>query len=370
MHLSRNCVCIYCAPIQYEGEIDISDEATGLADWDSLTGRYSAIEQYTHNVRYKDNEHAVYSLYAGETGAFGYQAGLRAEYTRRSIRLAQGADFSLDRWDFFPTAHFSYSFTAGNQLMASYTRRIDRPGGRELEPFETWIDPNNVSRGNPSLLPEFIDSYEIGAQTLVGQATVSAELYHRATHNAIEDVRTVYAGNVTLTTSENVGTERSSGVEFLANFDPVKDWNVQLIGNLYDYRISGIILNEAFSTKSFNWSARFNNIVKATPTTQLQLNAMWNSPTVSPQGRREGFLSVDVAARQELLNKQLSLTLQLQNILGTARHEFSSSGPGFSSYRDRKMESPVVMLTLRLSINNYKPERERGTERSVDEGDY
>ncbi len=343
----------------YQGERDISEESTTLSDFNSVTGGYDLLPQFSNYVEYNENEHAAYALYASEEGPFGYQAGLRGEYTLRTIRLLDGPEFTIDRWNLFPTLHVSYKFTQGNQLMASYTRRINRPRGWQLEPFDTWVDANNLRRGNPSLIPEFIDSYELGVQTLIGDITLSTEIYHRVNHNKIEDIRSVFGDNVTLTTFGNLGTEYSSGAEVLANFDPVKNWNANLIANAYDYKIRGILFDETFSRRSFNWSVRFNNVIKFTPLTQFQLNARWNSPSVSPQGRREGFASVDIAAKQELMNRQLSLTLQVQNLLKTARHEFTSQGPGFSTYNDFRMESPVVMLNIRFSINNYKPERER-----------
>lgn len=343
----------------YHGEVDFDEEATTLSELDTATVQYALLPQFSHQVQYRDNRHAWYSLYAGEEGMFGYQAGLRTEYTLRKIRVENAGEFIIDRWDLFPTLHLSYRFSGENQLMASYTRRIDRPRGWELEPFLTWIDATNVRSGNPSLLPEYIDSYELGMQTLLDPVSLSMEVYHRVEHNATEDLRSVYAENVTLTSVHNVGTEYSSGTEFLVTFDAVPGWNVNLVGNLFDYRIQGEVFNEPFSRKSFNWSARFNNLIKVGGSTQFQLNAMWNSPSVSPQGRRDGFASVDVAAKQEFFSKQFSLTLQIQNVLGTARHEMTSSGPGFFSYSYHKMESPVVMLTARLSINNYPPERER-----------
>ena len=71
-------------------------------------------------------------------------------------------DYTLERYDFFPTLHLSYQLPKENQLMASYSRRIDRPRGWYLEPFITWQDAYNVRQGNPGLKPEYIDSYEAG----------------------------------------------------------------------------------------------------------------------------------------------------------------------------------------------------------------
>ncbi|HEX9615709.1 MAG TPA: outer membrane beta-barrel family protein [Bacteroidota bacterium] len=347
----------------YQGESELSEERTGLTEYDTTTGAYWGLPQYSRKVLYDVHEHAIYSLFAGEVGAFGFQAGMRAEYTLRNIRLNEtGEKFLVDKLDYFPTIHGSFKFGAVHQLLASYTRRINRPRGWELEPFETWMDANNVRRGNPSLLPEYIDSYELGAQTVIGGATVSAEFYRTVTHNKIEDIRTVYAEDVTLRTMGNVGKDFSLGTEFLANFDLAEGWNVNLIGNLYQYEIEGVVLGKPFNRSSFNWTARVNNSLKVGPSTQLQLNGRLHSPTVSAQGRREGFVSADLAIRQDFFGNQLSAILQVRDVFGTRTREFSSDGEGFSSHSISDRESPVFMLTLRYRLNEFEQEEDREEE--------
>jgi len=70
--------------------------------------------------------------------------------------------------------------------MASYARRIDRPRGWYLEPFITVQDAFNFSVGNPDLLPEDIDSYELNYQKRFTKDFISLEGYYRVTHNKIE----------------------------------------------------------------------------------------------------------------------------------------------------------------------------------------
>lgn len=349
----------------YQGESESSGEKTGLHEYDSVSGGYQSLTQFAHDVKYVTNEHAVYSLYAGEIGPLGFQGGLRGEYTQRKIRVQNtGEEFGIDRWDFFPTAHISYSFGGVHQILASYTRRINRPRGWELEPFDTWMDANNVRRGNPGLSPEYIDSYEIGAQTALGGVSLSAELYRTVTHHRIEDIRSVYSSNVTLRMPANVGRDYSLGTEILVNFDLMKGWNVNVIGNLYRFEIDGEVLGESFSRSSTNWSTRLNSSLKW-GTTQFQVNTRIQSPTVSSQGRREGFVSLDLAIRQELFNKQLTLIAQARDVFGTERREFSSRGTGFSTHQLFDRESPVVMLTVRYTLGGFKAEEH---ERSGEEG--
>ena len=227
----------------------------------------------------------------------------------------------LIAWIFFLLFTRPYKFSEGTQLMASYTRRIQRPRGWELEPFYTWMDANNIRIGNPALLPEFIDSYETGIQTYIGKVSLSAELYYRMTKNKIDRIRSVYpdAENVTLNSVENIGKDYSTGSEFMMIFDPFEFWNINLMANLYNYRIEGVINNEFFSRESFNWNTRLNNMFKISAVTQLQLNVNYNSPGVSSQGTWEGYFTADVSAKQDLFEKLLSLTLQVRDVFGTAK---------------------------------------------------
>jgi hypothetical protein len=141
------------------------------------------------------------------------------------------------------------------------------------------------------------------------------------------------------------------------------------MSNLYDYRIEGVLYDEPFSRKSFNWNARLNNMFKIAPNTQAQFNLNYNSPTISSQGTWEASYSADLSVKQDLFERVLSLTLQVRDLFGTAKHESSSSGPDFSSYNYFERESPVVMLNVRLNFNNYKPKREKGEMENNNEGE-
>ena len=353
----------------YQGEIDLSKDMTGLYDLDSSINNYFQLPEFSHSTKSNENEQAFYTMYSDEIDKLGFQGGLRTEYTYRSIKVDDINDFKIDRWDYFPSVHLSYKFSDGQQLMGSYTRRIQRPQGWSLEPFDTWIDANNINRGNPSLKPMYIDSYEMGYRTFLGELSISSEFYYRVNQNKIERIQSAYAENITLNTFENVGKDYSLGNELMLTFGIGKVWYANLMGDLYNYKINGIINNEPFSRESFNWNTRFNNSINIDRSTQLQINASYNSPTVSSQGRREGSFRTDVAVKHELYNKALSLTLQIRDLLQTAKNEYTSAGTDFYSYSYFNRESPVVILNVKYNINNHKEEREREQPENSNEGD-
>ncbi len=346
----------------YQGESELSTDINGLYTYDSTSANFIFEPLFSHTNKYNRARQAIYSIYSDEFGDFGIQGGLRGEYTYQTTDVKEeNKFFKIDRWDFFPTLHSSYKFGSGSQLMASYTRRIDRPRGWFLEPFISWVDANNVRKGNPALEPEFIDSYDAGIQTFLGKVNFSTDVYYRVTQNKIEHVRSVYsdAENVTLTTFENIGKDFSLGTEFMLIYDPLEFWDMNLMGNLYDYRVTGSLYGESFDRKSFNWNLRMNNVFRISGSTSFQVNGRYNSPSVSSQGRSEGFFSADLAVKQEFMDKQLSLTLQVRDVLGTAKHEFTSTTPDLYSYMYFNRESPVVMLNIKFNFNNYK-QKNRG----------
>ncbi|MBZ0178082.1 MAG: TonB-dependent receptor family protein [Melioribacteraceae bacterium] len=345
----------------YEGESEVNDERTGMSIYDPNASDYLEDARFSNHTKYNKNEYAVYSLYSNKISDIGFQLGLRAEYTYRNIEVESESNaFKIDRWDYFPTAHFSYEFAQGHQLMTNYTRRINRPRGWELEPFQTWIDAYNIRVGNPALNPEYIDSYELGYQTFFGKSLFSIEAYYRVTNNKIERVRSVYDANITLSSVENVGKDYSLGTELFLNFDPADFWNVNLMGNLYDYRVEGALSGQDFSASSFNWNVRFNNQFKIGKNTQLQFNAFYNSPTVYSQGRREGFFFTNFAVKQDFFDKTLSATLQIRDIFGTVQWERIYESVDFYNYMLGSRESPIVMLNVRLNFNNYRQDRRDG----------
>ena len=342
-----------------QGEVELEKNSNGLFNYDALNNSYNFQSLYSHSINSTISELAIYSIYANEENNLSYQAGLRTELTYRTIELTDNQNkFSINRWDFFPSIHTSYKFSNVTQLMASYTRRIDRPHGWNLEPFLSWSDPNNVRVGNPDLKPELIDSYEFGFQTLFGSITFNNDIYYRINHNRIDRIQSAYAENVTLNTFANVGTDYSLGTEFMITFDPiVKFWNVNLMGDVYDYRIKGILNEIPFERTSFNWSARFNNGLNITKTTQFQFNVRYNSPSVTSQGKYTGFFRTDAAVKQDLFDKSISLTLQARDLFKTGKREFTSQGADFYSYTYYTREAPMVMLNMRFNFNNYKEKR-------------
>jgi len=353
-----------------QGNISLSSESNGLYFYTPATDDFAFQDSFSHDVSYMRNIHAIYGLVKGEWSDFGYQLGLRGEYTYRDIQMEDQGQFNIDRWDYFPTVHLSYSPGEKNQFMASYSRRIDRPRGWYLEPFITWSDAYNVRRGEPGLQPEYIDSWEIGYQRDLNETDfLSAEIYYRVTDNKIERVREVYRDNIMLSTYANIGTDYALGSEIMLSLEHFDWWESDLSGNFYNYRVRGEVFGEELDRGRFTWSVEWNNIIRITESTRIQLSAEYDSPEVEAQETESATFEFDAAIRQSLLKNKLLLTLQVRDVLGTDQHESYIEARDFYSYRLYRHKAPIVMLNLTFRINNFGRD-EAGEFEAGDDGGF
>jgi outer membrane cobalamin receptor len=342
----------------YQLNINGSETTTGTFEYDTTTNDFVYKAEYSHSSNFAHYLQSLYATYSGEYGSIGYQAGLRGEYSHRDLRLIDPSGrYLIDRWDIFPTAHLSYKLPADQQAMASYTRRINRPRDWDLEPFLTWTDAYTVRQGNPALLPEYINSYELGYQKCIGRNTLSIDTYFRQTMNKIDHVTSVYSADVMLNSVDNVGSDRAYGAELMMDYDLFSWFNLSLTGNLCQYHLDGVLDGDSISQESNNWSTRLNTTLKISSRARVQVTGFYNSPTVTAQGERRGFVMTNSALKMDLYRKLLTATVQVRDIFRTGHFEFTSRGDNFSSHNEMSRRSPVFMLALNYTFNNYKPDR-------------
>jgi outer membrane receptor protein involved in Fe transport len=361
----------YVRPVGDEGKIEagyqtrIEDETEiyVFTNYDYPTSEWVEDTLFSNSMDFRRDIHSVYGIYSNKWNSFGYQLGLRGEYTYREIKNARSINGTLiDRWDLFPTVHLSKSFANKNQLLASYTRRIDRPNGWYLDPFINYIDQFNYRQGNPDLQPEYIDSYELGYQMWAWGAMFSLEGYYRATTNKITRIRTLQPGNIFMHTFENLNSDYSLGGELMVRFDPAKWLNLNLSANLYQYRLEGNVEDQSVDAESLNWNSRINAIIKLPYKMRLQINGIYNGPSITAQGEMEGFFMTNAALRKDFFNQNLSATFSVRDIFSTGKHEFTSSGTGFYSYNYFNRKAPIFSLSLSWKINNYEKRNDRNGE--------
>jgi outer membrane receptor protein involved in Fe transport len=326
---------------------------------------YSSTSDFTRNI------HSGYAIFNNETlSGFGYQLGLRSEYTKRETGI-EGVTglYSIDRFDLFPSIHFSKKLKQKNQLMLSYSRRINRPSGRELDPFLSYRDENNRFQGNPALEPEYIDSFELGWQKKWRKRFLTIEAYYKITSNLISRVLQNTDEGYVLHTSANLDNDYSLGTEAMINQEFSKKLSMNLSGTVYYYKIKGSLESAVVDRSSTNWSTSLNSTYKFAAASRLQLRLGYRGATTTAQGIRKGFLTSSLALRHDFWRKKASLTLQVRDLFKTMKRDMIIEGDHIWEHVEMQRESQILQLSLSFKINNYKQKREKRSGSEMDMSD-
>lgn len=321
----------------------------------------------SNDFLYERNIYSAYSTLSGGLLGIEYMLGVRGEYTDRIIeQKTSGNSYPYTFLDFFPSLHLTKKLSETQQLQASYSRRVNRPRHWYLNPFPTYSDAYSENIGNPELLPEYIDSYELSYNKRIKSSSFNINAYYRKTNNKITRVQNLMADGRILNTFENLNNETALGTELSGNIQLMKWWTLYANANIYNYNIE----NDGVSgdLQSTNYDVRLNTTFLFSKNSRLQINGIYNAPTVTSQGNREGFYYVGAAYKQEFLKRKLSVIFKVRDIFQTGNYIYNIEGDGFTSHGERIRESPVFTLSLSYKINNYK--KKRGSRESMgDEGE-
>uniref|UniRef100_UPI003216568C outer membrane beta-barrel family protein n=1 Tax=uncultured Draconibacterium sp. TaxID=1573823 RepID=UPI003216568C len=358
----------YTNPFSKDGQIEAGiqsrlereKEDLDFRDYNQENDVWMINNEYSSGTNFKRDIHAVYATFSNKLGQLQYMGGLRGELTLREIKNTKAdKPSSLNRFDFFPTAHFSYPLSKKSELTTSYSRRINRPRGWDLDPTPNYYNRYAIRFGNPGLKPEYTNSYEIGLLKRLGEGRsfISADLFRRVTNNKIDRTTEQGENGIFYFYTDNFDKDYATGVEVTGNLAYKKWLMFNASTNVFHYRITGDIDGESIDRESTNWGGRMNTTFKFAENSRFQITAFFRSPSVSAQGESKAMFFSNLSYRHEFLDKKLSATLSFRDPLGTARFERESYSPTFYNSFRWEREPRVVMLTLSYKINNFKEDR-------------
>jgi outer membrane receptor protein involved in Fe transport len=301
----------------------------------------------TNAFDFSQDVHALYGTAQVSTGKWEFQPGLRLEQVGLDLfQRTDNARFEQDYFRIYPTLHIGRALSERTKLRASYSRRIQRPGPFELNPYTFYVDARNIQRGNPNLKPEVTDAFETSLQYRKDATFISLTGFYRRSRDMFTEILQTLPDGVLLTTRANLGRGSRLGADAIINGRLSKALNYQLSGTVQrielDPRgIAGTFGKVSGVVASVRGSVNF----QPSPKDFLQLSGNYQGKQLIPQGYRLGGGVVNVGYRRKI-NDQLSLLVTGQNILDSARQEIVIRTPSFRDRLKFKVRGRAVLLGL------------------------
>ncbi len=299
--------------------------------------------------------YSAYGTFGTTIGAYSFQAGLRAEqsYVEADQRTT-GEVFNNSWFHLFPSAHLRRSFEKNQSAQLSYSRRINRPNNRVLNPFVSYSDPFDLQFGNPRLAPELINSIELGYTRFWKNTTVNPSLFYRYTDGMITRFRTMDENGIAYTTYENLNRGTSYGAEMVMSQQIFRWYRANATLSYFRQIVEGSGAMMEMRNDSYSWSFRMVNNLTFDKGWSAQINGFYRSPVVMLQGEMKEMYGADVAVRKNVLNNRGTITLRLSDIFNTQRFAMYNFGDNFTINTERFRDSRMLFVGFSYRINEME----------------
>lgn len=324
-----------------------SNEQAGY-QYNYLTEMYISDERFADLFVYDENVGAAYVQMNMHRNKFDYLAGVRAEYTYLTGNSSsQDTSFLKNYINLFPNAAVRYTTEKGMEMQLSYSRRLNRPGNWNLNPFIDYSDSINLRTGNPYLDPEFIHSFDFSINRAQLKFMWSFTFYYRHSDNVITHVRVFdVETNRAIVQPQNYTSSENYGVEYVLRVPFKKKGNVMLSGSAYLNQVNGDNVDPALQSSAFHYNARASFTYKVLKATTVQISGMYFSPFINPIGSFWMKGGADIGVRQDIFHGKAQISANLADAFNTRSFVVTNETSSYIFKGGRKRESMVLMLSF------------------------
>lgn len=322
--------------------------STDVLSYQPFLLQYHPDAQLSNALNYKQQVYAAYSEISFPLAKlFDVKIGGRYERTEISSYYSNAQQqVKVPGYNtFVPSVYFSKKITDDQTIRLSYSKRIERPGYDDLNPYVNVIDPKNISTGNPYLKPEIGQRFELGYNRDLGKTgSLMVNLFYRINDHDIQAFIVYYPSylvgdsmytNVNLSTRQNIGRENNMGLNLFADLHLSGKLNIRT--NLFFfYRHTINAIDIGYNNNSFNYRANLNASYQFNNSLLAEFFANFNAPRHEVQGSYPSFTSYTLAFRKQFWQKKGSIALTATNLFSENLNQKTILfGPNFTVNAER-----------------------------------
>lgn len=311
---------------------------------------WAGLDALTNNFRFRQtvgNMRASVKQVLKEN--FSLTGGLALERTHIHFDLIKaGRDTSNNYWSLLPFANINRNWKNRMSLTASYRRTTRRPGIGELNPTIDFSDAYNIRFGNPGLVASLSDNFDLVLGKTMDNFYGNLGVGYNIVNDIFSQVRTLVS-DTTFITWENISGRREYEVSTWNGYTLSKKARVNMSASYtyntysdFDKRERKFRDGGSF-VSSLNGHYNIQDLYAATGS--FTFNRFAN-----PQGTVRSSLSMNLGFQARLLNKKMTLTLNIIDPFAQQQNRTFSYGPNFILENASITQTRNVRLTASYSL--------------------
>jgi len=322
------------------------------------TQAYKLLPSYSQDARILETVNALYFLYNHRLKHnITMETGLRIEQSfLHGTSRFDGSTFGYnyptangDGWfqAFFPSFSLNKKFTQNSELGFSVSRKVGRPGFRQLFVGIQSNDRQNITVGNTKIQPEFINTAELNYSQNIGHLSWLASAYYIYEDHTIKPFTQPSQTDSTIlvTSFINAKADIQYGMDNTLKYTSGA-FSVTANVNVFNFIVETTTLkNEAWVYRAkLNLSYRFPYNISA----QINLNRDSKSPSL--QGFRLPIQAADFAIRKPFMNNRASIVFSINDIFNSRKQVNIFEQDNIYQESMSRREVRFYKLTLQLPI--------------------
>ncbi|MCE1163781.1 MAG: TonB-dependent receptor [Bacteroidetes bacterium] len=324
--------------------------------YDTLNYAYNGYirsQDLTNHFKLNESINAVYATLSQKIKNFRIKLGLRAEHTHTHGELVtNNYIFTKDYIDFFPTVSLSQKIGNSNELQLSYSRRITRPNIWRLNPFVNRYNNRYVNYGNPELLPEFTNSFELSHNFYSNFITVTTSVFYRQSYDVMTSYSYVQDSTTTVTTYKNGAGSKSYGADLIVRSSALKFMTLNGTLSMYQSKFDASAVNDYKSEEGFTWRANVRSSINVFELFSIELFYNYTGKKFSATGYNDPMQNFDIGINKELLKKKLTVGIRAEDVFKTRKWGGENNGIGYRTVSSSTWDSRIFFINISYNFGN------------------
>lgn len=274
-----------------------------------------------------------------------FRIGLRAEYTHFNTHDRVTDSVASQHYvNLFPRFYYGYTVKPGKTLSLSFSRSIQRPSFRDLNPFITKENDYSYIQGNPDLKPQYTNSIDV----TYSFPKQSVSLYADRTEHLIAGVYT-NTGNITYYKPTNFGTQAQYGIDYHYSSDITKWLYTNTSVSAYYYTFK----NAWQQASQFSFNSRIYARFKISKTWSADMLNVYNSRFLNYVVKAAPQYRLDVSVQKDIFSARGTIKMSCNDVFNTQRDKNFSTYQNFTLdfYQKRRTQSFTIMFIYNFSNN-------------------
>jgi len=334
-----------------------------VVDYMRLSDETWVEDSRSNHFIYEENINAAYvNVNKKFNDKWSAQAGLRAENTNtKGQQVTNDSSFTRHYTNLFPSAFLSYTLNKNNQLTLSYSRRLSRPNYENLNPFTYFLDSLTYRKGNPYLLPQFTQNFEL-SNAFKGKYIATLN-FSRTTDVISEIIRQETDKKITYATTENISTFRNIGLSVTAPIKWAPWFSTNLFLNVYNNHYEGVYNTDVIDLSYTAYMINITNSFTIAKGFSAELSGFYRSKTVDQLIVMDPMYQMSIGLQKSMLKDKATVRLNFRDPFGWQKFG------GHTRYGDVDVNianrwdsrQAFASLTYRFGKNTIAPSRKRAT---------